>query len=83
LYRRLFDALYEYNILPSQTVFAGNDLSTDILPAATFGMKTALFCGDDVMVFGEGGHIDSDIVPDIIFESWDELPELVSFHGEA
>jgi len=83
LYRRLFDALYEYHILPSQTLFIGNDLSTDIRPATAFGMKTALFCGDDVMVFGESEGVDADIVPDIVFESWDELPELVSFHGEA
>jgi len=83
LYRRLFDALYEYHILPSQTLFVGNDLSTDIRPAAAFGMKTALFCGDDVMVFGEGGDIDTEIVPDVVFESWYELPGLVSFHGET
>ena len=83
LYRRLFDALYEYNILPSQTLFVGNDLSTDIQPASMFGMKTALFCGDDVMVFGGDVDIDADIVPDIVFESWDELPELVSFYGET
>jgi len=83
LYRRLFDALYEYHILPSQTLFAGNDLLTDIRPAAAVGMKTALFCGDDVMVFGGGGGVGADTVPDIVFESWDELPELVSFHGET
>jgi len=83
LYRRLFDALYEYHILPSQTVFVGNDLITDIRPASAFGMKTALFCGDDVMVFGNNGDIDAAIVPDIVFESWDELPNLISFHGEA
>jgi putative hydrolase of the HAD superfamily len=78
LFRRLFDALYEYHITPAQTLFVGNDLSADILPAAALGMKTALFCGDDIMLFGTG----ADVVPDIIFNKWSELPDKVSFHGE-
>jgi putative hydrolase of the HAD superfamily len=84
LYRRLFDALYEYHITPSQTVFIGNDLMMDICPAASIGMKTGLFCGDDVMVFGDGDNenVGADVVPDIIFNSWTELPKLISFHGE-
>jgi len=79
LFRRLFDALYEYHITPDQVVFAGNDLSVDIKPAAALGMKTALFCGDDVMVFGGG----ADVVPDIVFSDWDELARKISFHGES
>jgi len=78
LFRRLFDALYEYQITPEQTVFAGNDLSVDIKPAAALGMRTALFCGDDVMLFGG----DADVVPDIVFDSWEELADKISFHGE-
>jgi putative hydrolase of the HAD superfamily len=81
LFRRLFDALYEYQILPAQTVFVGNDLLIDINPAATLGMRTALFCGDDVMVFG-GGEGNADVVPDVVFEKWEELPGPISFHGE-
>ena len=81
LFRRLFDALYEYRITPDQVVFVGNDLSADIKPAAALGMRTALFCGDGVMVFG-GGEGSEDVVPDIVFERWEELPELISFHGE-
>jgi len=81
LFRRLFDALYEYQITPSQTVLVGNDLSIDIKPAASLGMRTALFCGDDVMVWGEGEG-SANVVPDIVFEKWEDLPELISFHGE-
>jgi hypothetical protein len=33
------------------------------------------------MVFG-GGEGGEDIVPDIVFEKWEELPDLISFHGE-
>ena len=81
LYRRLFDALYEYHITPDQTVIAGNDLATDIAPAAALGMRTALFCGDDAMVFGSGGD-GGGVVPDIVFYEWEELPERLLFHGE-
>jgi putative hydrolase of the HAD superfamily len=79
LYRKLFDALYEYQILPSQTVFAGNDLSLDIKPAAALGMKTALFCGDGATVFGMG----ADTIPDIAFDDWADLPRMISFHGDT
>jgi len=81
LYRRLFDALYEYQITPDQTVIVGNDLSTDIAPAAALGMRTALFCGDDLMVFGMDSDGDG-VVPDIVFYEWEELPEKIQFHGE-
>jgi putative hydrolase of the HAD superfamily len=83
LYRRLFDALYEYQITPAQTVFVGNDLATDIRPAAALGMKTVLFCGDDVMVFGRDGGDGEDVIPDIVFDDWSELPDKILFHGET
>jgi putative hydrolase of the HAD superfamily len=81
LYRRLFDALYEYRITPGQTVIAGNDLSEDIAPAAALGMRTALFCGDGLMVLGRDGA-GAGVTPDITFCEWEELPGKISFHGE-
>lgn len=78
LFRRLFDALYEYQITPEQTVFVGNDLSVDIKPAAALGMRTALFCGDDMMLLGG----DADVVPDIVFDDWGDLADKINFHGE-
>ncbi|MCL2688821.1 MAG: HAD family hydrolase [Chitinispirillia bacterium] len=80
LFRKLFDALYEYHITPSQTVFAGNDLLIDIAPAAALGMKTAFFCGDDAMTFEH--DLGSDVIPDIVFNNWDEFADKISFHGE-
>jgi putative hydrolase of the HAD superfamily len=80
LFRRLFDALYEYQVLPAQSVFVGNDVSADIRPARDAGMKTALFAGDDTCIFARDG--DDGVVPDIVFSDWNELPELVSFQGE-
>ncbi|HEX2960084.1 MAG TPA: HAD family hydrolase [Chitinispirillaceae bacterium] len=80
LFRRLFDALYEYNILPEQTVMLGNDLLIDIAPAKAAGMKTALFTGDAFSFFA---HEEKEIVPDIVFDQWTEIPEKISFYAEG
>ena len=78
LFRKLFDALYELQILPSQTVFVGNDFTNDIGPAQKNNMKTALFTGDDRVVFNNGAC--GGITPDLVFEQWSSLPDLLSFH---
>jgi putative hydrolase of the HAD superfamily len=81
LFRKLFDVLYEYHILPEQTVFIGNDLVTDIQAAAEVGMKTAFFCGDRKSTFlnSQGGEV----IPDITFTTWESLPEKLSFYDEG
>ncbi len=79
LLRKLFDALYECRVLPSQTLFVGNDLASDIKPAMEAGMKTALFVGDDQCAFIY--DLAQGVVPDISFSSWNELPRRVSFYG--
>ncbi|HEX3020498.1 MAG TPA: HAD family hydrolase [Chitinispirillaceae bacterium] len=80
LFRRLYDALYEYQILPSQTVLVGNDLLLDIQPAVEAGMKTALFTGDRDGVFTH--DLSDKVIPDISFQSWDQLSALISFYSE-
>ena len=80
LFRKLFDALYEYHITPAQTVFVGNDLLSDIAPAKALGMKTVFFCGDDAMAFQH--DLGSEVIPDVVFHSWDEFAGKISFHGE-
>ncbi len=77
LFRALFDALYELHILPSQTVFVGNDLSLDIKPAAEIGMATAFFTGDTHSAFMH--DLGGKIVPDIVFDDWATLPRKISF----
>lgn len=81
LFGTLFDALYEYRILPSQTVFVGNDLLIDIDPALKAGMKTALYSGDSQSAYLHGKE--NDIIPDIAFSLWEELPDLLSFHSQG
>lgn len=79
LFRKLFDALYEYQVLPSQTLFVGNDLITDIGPAAEAGMKTAFFTGDDKSAFVH--DVSGKVIPDIVFSSWNDLANLVTFYS--
>ncbi len=81
LFRRLYDALYEFQILPEQTLFIGNDLSIDIAPAQEVKMKTALFTGDrrSMYVHDCAGKV----VPDITFSDWTDLIERLSFHMEG
>ena len=81
LFRQLYDALYEYQILPRQTVFAGNDLVIDIAPAQQAGLKTAHFIGDKRSAFFHGRE--DEILPDISFASWDDLPHKLSFFSEG
>lgn len=81
IFRKLFDALYEFHILPSQTVFVGNDLVQDIQPAQEAGMKTAFFIGDDQSAFVHDAS--GTIIPDICFARWEELPFKIAFHGET
>jgi putative hydrolase of the HAD superfamily len=78
LFRKLYDVLYEFQILPSQTVFVGNDLLLDIAPAQEAGMMTALFTGDRQSLFlhDKAGQI----LPDITFNDFVELSEKCSLH---
>ncbi len=78
LLRKLFDALYEYQILPQQTVFVGNDLSLDIKPAIEAGMRAAFFTGDDKSAFVH--DLSGKVIPDIVFDYWDDLPDKISFY---
>ena len=80
LFRKLFDALYEYQILPSQALLVGNDLLSDIQPAQEAGMKTAFFTGDSRCAFTHGSS--GSIIPDISFSSWDELAGRVTFYSK-
>ncbi len=79
LFSKLYDALYERRILPQQTVFAGNDLVLDVEPAASAGMKTALFTGDSRSAYFHGQE--GVILPDIVFSSFNELHRKIFFHS--
>ena len=47
IFKPMLQSLKEnYNILPGESVFIGNDMYKDIYPAKALGMKTVLFAGD-------------------------------------
>lgn len=46
LYSQAVDTLSTMGIEPPQTLYIGNDMLNDILPASRIGFKTALFAGD-------------------------------------
>jgi putative hydrolase of the HAD superfamily len=77
LFRKLFDALYECHVLPSQTLMVGNDLAADIKPAKEAGMKTALFVGDERCTFLH--DLRGSVEPDVTFLYWKDLPAMISF----
>jgi putative hydrolase of the HAD superfamily len=81
-FRPLYDALYEYRILPEQTLYIGNDFVSDIAAAQNAGMKAGLFTGDRESVYHneQDGHT---VLPDISFASWNDLPQRLSFHAEG
>ncbi|MDR2133723.1 MAG: HAD family hydrolase, partial [Treponema sp.] len=46
LFEKAVKRLEERGIQPGETVYVGNDMKNDILPAAAAGFKTVLFAGD-------------------------------------
>lgn len=80
LYEKLFDALYELNALPSETVFIGNDLVADIQAATEIGMKTALFTGNRGSTFMH--DLENKVFPDIVFSTFEELPSKITFYSD-
>jgi putative hydrolase of the HAD superfamily len=46
LFEKAITRLNELGIGPAETVYAGNDMKNDIIPAAAAGFTTALFAGD-------------------------------------
>ena len=78
LFDLLADRLAARDIQPGQTLYVGNDMLNDILPASRCGWKTVLFAGDRRSLRLREGHPGcSAIAPDAVLTSLDELMELV------
>ncbi len=75
LFQLLRNTLQESGILPSQTLFLGNDIRNDILPAQRAGFRTALFAGDLRSLKLRKDDLDClNIEPDLVLT---ELPQLL------
>jgi putative hydrolase of the HAD superfamily len=67
LFRLAADRLEKRGISPSETLYLGNDMLNDILPAQKSGFKTALFAGDKRSLrLRQDDERCRDIVPDIV-----------------
>lgn len=80
LFIALKDSLKKsYNILPAETLYVGNDLLNDILPAAELGFKTALFAGDSRSLrLREDDPRTKDTEADIIITSLAQLQSVIA-----
>lgn len=80
LFIALKDSLEKsYNILPAETLYVGNDLLNDILPAAELGFKTALFAGDRRSLnFREDDPRTANTKADIIITSLAQLRSVIA-----
>ena len=78
LYVLAAEALELHGILPSQTLFVGNDLLNDIMPAKSVGFQTALFAGDRRSLrLREDDSRVAGLVPDVIITELADLADCV------
>ncbi|MGM0444687.1 MAG: HAD family hydrolase [Fibrobacterota bacterium] len=78
LFDRLTSALHEVQIDPGEALFVGNDLELDIMAGAAAGLKTGLFTGRRESTYYHGRE--REVVPDITFSSYADLPDKVYFN---
>lgn len=78
LYRLAVQALELRKILPSQTLYVGNDLLNDIMPAKDVGFRTALFAGDKRSLrLREDDSRVAGVVPDVIITELADLADCI------
>lgn len=66
------------SITPRQTLYVGNDMLNDILPAAQVGFRTALFAADkrSLRLRKDDPRV-SQTVPDIVVTNLEEVADCV------
>ncbi len=74
LFAKLGNELGKEKIAPNQTLYVGNDLLNDILPARETGFRTALFAGDQRSLRLRKNHPRcKGIFPDLVITSLEQL----------
>lgn len=75
LFDRVLAALHDrYGILPTETLYVGNDMRNDLFPAETAGCWTALFAGDvRSLRKREDDPLCGHIHPDCVITSLDQI----------
>ena len=80
LFRTVCNNLQEnFNIMPSRTLYVGNDMLKDIWPASTAGMRTALFAGDarSLRLRGDDRRCTS-VNPDLVIDRLEQIPRCLN-----
>jgi len=78
LFEELSERLAKRGISPSQTVYIGNDMLNDIMPAALSGYRTILFAGDRRSLRLRSDHdACKDIKPDVIVNNLIEIIDYI------
>ncbi|MFA8449524.1 MAG: HAD family hydrolase [Bacteroidales bacterium] len=78
LYNILTDSLEKnYHIKANESIFIGNDMLKDVLPAQKAGMQTALFAGDkrSLRLRREEKEV-KNISPDLVITSFDQITKI-------
>lgn len=70
--------LHDIGISPEETLYIGNDMRCDIIPANNVGFKTALFAGDAISYNNSSSEEDINACkPTIIFTKFDQLKNYI------
>ncbi|NKC16719.1 MAG: HAD family hydrolase [Gammaproteobacteria bacterium] len=77
LFAKLKSALADRGIAPAESVYIGNDMRNDIVPAAAAGLRTALFAGDQRSLRLRG-HAPEKLPCDLILTRLDQLPRCLA-----
>lgn len=78
LFREAVAGLDRKGIDPSESLYVGNDMLNDIMPAAKMGFRTALFAGDRRSLrLREGDSRVEGVSPDIVVKSLNEVARCV------
>ena len=82
LFKKAAEELMARGIAPPETLYIGNDMRNDILPAARVGFRTALFAGDKRSLrLREDDPECANLAPDAIVSEWGQLIAIVARMG--
>ncbi|OGS37053.1 MAG: hypothetical protein A2293_01285 [Elusimicrobia bacterium RIFOXYB2_FULL_49_7] len=73
LFQKASNTLQAMGIAPSDTLYLGNDMRKDVIPAAAVGFRTALFAGDQRSL--RGWPSENEQRPDLLVTDLRQLPD--------
>lgn len=78
-YQIFVDRLPSKNLTPEQVLYVGNDIRKDIEPAKLFGMRTALFVGDQRSIRHQENDLrEEPFKPDLVINSLSQISDCLN-----